>query len=96
MVAVLLSCVPAHAELTCDQLGAVAQTTISMRDQGASLNAMLAEFERGELKQKLEAQELNVVRQLVRGVYLGDFSPGEIAESCKAGTLGLPKPKSKP
>jgi hypothetical protein len=88
-----LSCGPARAALDCDQLVAVAQTTLSLRDQGASLSAVMSEIERGDLRQTLTAQELNLLRQIVRLSFTSEVSVREIFESCQAGELGLPKPK---
>ena len=87
---------PARAALECDQLVAVAQTTVKLRDGGASLNAVMREIESGDLRQKLDAQELNLLRQIVRISFTSEASVAEIFESCKAGEFGLPKPKPKP
>jgi len=92
----VLAGTPARAALDCDQVVAVAQTAVKLRDEGVSLSAVLSEMERGELRQKLDAQELNLLRQIVRMSFTSEASVYEIAESCKAGELGLPKPKSKP
>jgi hypothetical protein len=86
----------AHAALECDQVVAVAQTTVKLRDGGASLNAVMREIESGDLRQKLDAQELNLLRQVVRISFTSEASVAEIFESCKAGEFGLPKPKPKP
>lgn len=83
----------ACASLNCDQLLAVSQTTISLRDQGQSLSAVLAEIEGGEIRQRLNAQEVNLLRQIVRISFTSEFSPREILEACKDGSLGIPKPK---
>ncbi|HTE14210.1 MAG TPA: hypothetical protein VK642_03960 [Burkholderiales bacterium] len=83
----------ASATLSCEQVLAVSQTTIALRDQGHSLSAVLAEVESGELRQKLDAQEINLLRQIVRISFTSEFSPREILEACKDGSLGLPKPK---
>lgn len=87
-----------RANLNCDQLLAVSQATISMRDEGQSLSAVLAEIESGEIRQKLNAQEVNLLRQIIRISFTSEFSPREILEACKDGSLGIPKPKpnSKP
>jgi hypothetical protein len=74
---------------------AVSQTTISLRDQGQSLSAVLAEIERTELKQALDAQEINLLRQIVRISFTSEFSPREVLEACNSGSLGIPKPKSR-
>lgn len=83
----------AHAALSCEQLLLVSQTTISLRDQGHSLSSVLAEVERGDIRQKLDAQEVNLLRQIVRISFTSEYSPREILEACQAGTLGIPKSK---
>lgn len=72
---------------------AVSQTTISLRDQGHSLTAVLAEIERAEMRANLDAQEINLLRQIVRISFTSEFSPREVHEACIAGSLGIPKPK---
>jgi hypothetical protein len=81
------------ATLNCEHLIAVSQTTITLRDEGNSLSAVLAEVERSDLRQKLDAQEVNLLRQVVRISFTSEFSPREILEACKNGSLGIPKPK---
>lgn len=81
------------ATLTCGHLVAVAQTTIQLRDQGHTLSQVLAEVERDEMQQKLNAQEINLLRQIVRISFTSEYSPREILEACQAGNLGIPKPK---
>lgn len=81
----------AQAALECGQLFVVAQTTVSLRDQGASLSVVMGEIERGDLRQKLDAQEVNLLRQIVRLSFTSEASAHEILEACKAGELGLPK-----
>ncbi len=71
----------------------VSQTAISLRDQGQSLSEVLVEIERGEMRQMLDAQELNLLRQIVRISFTSEYSPREILEACKSGSLGIPKPK---
>ncbi len=87
---------PALAALDCEQLVAVAQATVKLRDDGMSLNAVLRDFDSGEAINKFNAQEMNLLRQTVRVSFTSEASVYEIAESCKAGELGLPKLKSKP
>ncbi len=65
----------AHAALSCQQLVAVSQTTLSLRDQGHSLSAVLAEIERAEMRANLDAQEINLLRQIVRISFTSEFSP---------------------
>ncbi len=88
--------VSAQAALECGQVIAVAQTTVKLRDDGVSLNAVLREMDTPELRQKLDAKEINLLRQIVRLSFTSEASPHEIAEACKSGTLGLPKPKPAP
>ncbi len=86
----LLSCAAARAEMTCEQYGAIAQETIRLRDQGASLSRLLADIERGEMKQRLTAHELNVVKDVVRHSFSGALSPGDVVEACKLGGTLVP------
>jgi hypothetical protein len=81
------------AALNCEQLVSVSQAAIALRDQGLSLSEVLAEVERGELRQSLDAQEINLLRQIVRISFTSEYSPREILEACKSGSLGLAKPK---
>ena len=83
----------ANAALSCPQLVAVSQTTLTLRDQGHSLSAVLAEIERAEVRAKLDAQEINLLRQIVRISFTSEFSPREVYEGCASGNLGIPKPK---
>ena len=72
---------------------AVSQNAIALRDQGQSLSEVLAEVERSEIRQALDAQEVNLLRQIVRISFTSEYSPREILESCKSGGLGIAKPK---
>ena len=83
----------ADAALSCEQLVAVSQTTLSLRDQGVGLSAVLAEVERGDARQNLDAGEINLLRQIVRISFTSEFSPREVLEACKSGSLGIAKPK---
>jgi hypothetical protein len=86
----------ADAALSCEQLVAVAQTTLSLRDQGMSLSAVLTEVESPEIRANLDAQEINLLRQVVRVSFTSEYSPREVHEACVSGSLGIPKPKPKP
>lgn len=86
----------AFAALSCQQLVAVAQSTLTLRDQGMSLTAVLAEVERADVGANLDAQEINLLRQIVRISFTSEFSPREVHEACVDGSLGIPKPKPKP
>jgi len=83
----------ARATLNCEHLLAVSHATLDMRDAGRTLSSVLAEIERGELQQKLNAQEINLLRQIVRVSFTSEYSPREIFEACRAGNLGIPKSK---
>lgn len=85
----------ADAALSCEQLVAVSQTTLSLRDQGMGLSAVLAEVESAEIRANLDAQEINLLRQVVRVSFTSEFSPREVHEACVSGSLGIPKPKPK-
>jgi hypothetical protein len=93
VVLLLVASARAQAALECEQLVSAAQTTVKLRDGGASLNAVLNDIERGGLQQKLDVQEMNLLRQIVRMSYTSEASVYEIFEACKSGELGLPKPK---
>jgi hypothetical protein len=86
----MLSCAVARAEVTCEQYGAIAQETLRLRDQGASLARLLADIDRGELKQRLTAHELAVVKDVVRHSFSGALSPMEVVEACKLGGTLVP------
>ena len=79
----------AEAALTCQQVVAVAQTTLTLRDQGLSLSAVLADVERSDIREALNAQEINLLRQIVRVSFTSEYSPREIMDACNAGNLGL-------
>ncbi len=86
----LLVCAAARAEMTCEQYGAIAQETVRLRDQGASLSRLLADIERGEMKQRLTVRELGVVKDVIRASFNGMLSPAEVIESCKLGGTLVP------
>ena len=84
-----LCCVTAQAELTCDQLGAIAQATIDLRNQGNTLNALLAEARR-DGKAKYTEQELTLIGNLIRHSYDSTVSPAEVVEACKRDMKSAP------
>ena len=84
-----LVCVTAQAELTCEQLGAIAQTTVELRNQGNTLNALLAEARR-DGKNKYTEQELALIGNLIRHSYDSTVSPAEVVEACKRDTKPAP------
>ncbi len=75
---------------------AIAQSTLGLRDQGMSLSAVLAKVESAEARAKLNAQEINLLRQIVRISFTSAFSQREVHEACVSGSLGIPKPNPKP
>jgi len=84
-----LVCITARAELTCEQLGAIAQTTVELRNQGNTLNALLAEARR-DGKNKYTEQELALIGNLIRHSYDSTVSPAEVVEACKRDTKPAP------
>ncbi len=83
-------CAPARAEMTCEQYGAIAQETVRLRDQGASLSRLLTDLERGELKQRLTAHEFQVVKDVIRASFNRLLSPVEVVEACMQGGTLIP------
>jgi len=85
-----VACAPVRAELTCEQVGAIAKSTIQLRDQGASLARLLADVERGDMKDRLSARELNTVKDVIRYAFDGTLSPAELVEACQQGGTVVP------
>lgn len=83
MILPLLCGTAAHAALTCEQLVAIAQTTVGLRNQGVALNALLADAGRDNMKSQFSAAELEVIRRTIARVYTGEISPYEISQSCR-------------
>jgi hypothetical protein len=90
IIFLLLSCAAARAEMTCEQYGAIAQQTIQLRDQGASLSRLLADIDRGEMRQRLSAHELGVLKDVVRHSFSGALSPADVVEACMQGGTLVP------
>lgn len=78
-------CAAARAEITCDHLAAVAQTTLSLRDDGNSLSRVLSEVERSKLAGSFSPEEMNTIRQTVRLVYTSEVSAAELVSACRKG-----------
>lgn len=76
-------CGAAYAGLACEQLVAIAQTTVGMRNQGMTLNVLLADLEREDMKSKFTAAELGVIRRTITLAFTGEVSPFEISQSCR-------------
>ena len=94
VIAVLLISVPVRAEVTCDQLVAISQKAIDLRNGGASLSRVLADTEDSAMKQRFTAIELDFIRLLIRESFMGAYSPFEVKEACEAGRLAVPVQKS--
>ena len=90
VIFLFLYCAATGAEMTCEQYGEIAQQTVRLRDQGASLSRLLADIERGEMKQRLTAHELGVVKDVMRASFNGVLSPGEAVEACRNGWTLVP------
>jgi hypothetical protein len=73
----------ADARLTCDQLVAVAHTTVELRNQGVALNALLADVGRDSIKAQFNAEEVAVMRRVIEQTYTGGLSPFELRQSCQ-------------
>lgn len=80
----------ARAQVTCEQFGALAQETVQLRDRGASLKRLLADAERDEMKGRYTAQELALIRDVIRVSFDGTLSPAEVVEACKQGGTLIP------
>ncbi len=74
---------PAQAELSCEQLVASAQAGLAMRDQGASLNHVLAETEKRDMQAQFKPDELGLIRRAIRLTFTGEVSIYELAGSCE-------------
>jgi hypothetical protein len=85
---------PALAVVTCDQLVAVSQKAISLRDEGVSLSRVLADTEGPDMKQRFTPTELDFIRLLIRESFLGAYSPYDVKEACEDGRLAIPVQKS--
>jgi hypothetical protein len=86
-----LSCAPAQAALTCDQLGVIAQATVALRDQGASLHALLADAGRGEMRERYKPAQIEFIRRVIRMSFDASASPGEIVAACRDGAIAPPE-----
>ena len=93
LFAASMSALQARAAIECVNLVNAAQAAVDLRDKGVSLSAVMAETERAEMKEKFNAQELNMLRQVMRFSYTGEYSIRDIHEACEAGELGIPRKK---
>lgn len=95
VILLLLAFAPAQAEVSCEQLVAISQQTINLRNQGASLESVLADTEKAEMKRLFTATELEFIRLLIRESFTGGYSPYDVHEACEDGRLAIPVRKSR-
>ena len=74
--------------LTCDQIVASAQAGLEMRDRGASLNQVMAETEKVDLRERFKPDELAMIRRAVRLTFTSEISMHELADTCAASKGG--------
>lgn len=84
----LSASVSAQTALTCEQIVAAAQAGLEMRDRGASLNQVLAETEKGDLRERFKPDELAMMRRAVRLTFTSEISIHDLAETCAASKGG--------
>jgi len=89
-VILVIACAAARAELTCEQLGGIAGTTVELRNQGASLTRLLSDAERDEMKSRMTMRELEIIKQVIRLSFDGTLSPAEVVEACQQGGALVP------
>lgn len=94
MIVLLCAGLPARAVVTCDQLVAISQKAVTLRDEGVSLARVLADTEGADLKQRYSPTELDFIRLLIRESFLGAYSPFDVREACEDGRLAIPVQKS--
>jgi len=84
----LSAAIYAQTAMTCDQLVAGAQAGLEMRDRGASLNQVMAETEKGDLRERFRPEDLALMRRAVRMVFTSEISIHDLAETCAASKGG--------
>ena len=94
IVIALLSSTAAGAEVSCDQLVAISQKTVDLRNGGATLSSILADMERPEMKQRFTPTELDFIRLLIQESFMGAYSPFDVKEACEGGRLAIPVRRS--
>jgi hypothetical protein len=76
-------CVAAPAAVTCEQLADIALTAQQLRDQGNSLQTVLAEAGKLESSKKFTADELDRIKDVVETAFKSIRSPLEVLQECK-------------
>lgn len=94
VIILLLPAAVAQAEVTCAQLVAISQKTVDLRNQGASLPALLADTEDAEMKRRFTPVELEFIRLLISESFVGSYSPHDVSEACEDGRLAIPVRKT--
>jgi len=79
----LALCMPARAELSCEQLVTSAQAGLALRDQGASLGYVLTETENRDMQARFKPDELGLIRRAIRLTFTGEVSIYELASTCE-------------
>jgi hypothetical protein len=72
----------ADATLTCEQVYAVAQSSVRFRDQGLALAQVLAVLDGNDIRSKFGGAQIALLRDAVSLAYLGNATPEEIALEC--------------
>ena len=78
-----LHCAPAAAAINCDQLGNIAMATEQYRNQGESLQAILAEAEKLESGGNMTKEDMLRIRKTVQEASDRTFTSLEIRKDCK-------------
>ena len=73
----------AGGAVTCEQFADIAFTTQQLRDQGHTLQAVLAEADKLESSGKFTADELDRIKDVVETAYKSVRSPLEVLQQCK-------------
>ena len=94
-IALLVASTGAGAQVTCDQLVAISQKAVNLRNDGASLPSVLADLERPEMKERFTPTELDFIRLLIQESFMGAYSPHDVLEACEDGRLAIPAQKSR-
>ena len=76
-------CVAAPAAVTCEQLADIAFTAQQLRDEGHSLQTVLAEAAKLESSKKFTADELDRIKDVVETAFKSIRSPLEVLQDCK-------------
>jgi hypothetical protein len=80
----------ASAEVSCDQIGVVAQASVQYRDEGHSLKQVLDAI--GQLKgnEKVTNDDLKLLQAVARAAYTREKGVYEIVEECRAARRPVP------